>query len=53
MARVATPSSLAGAASRRFCAYCFACLTNGAAFCSEICEDGAWDIVPTINGRIW
>jgi hypothetical protein len=36
-----------------FCSYCFRALANGAAFCDEDCEDAAWDIVPTVNGRIW
>jgi hypothetical protein len=37
---------------RPVCRYCFAPLANGAAFCDEDCEDAAWDIVPTINGKV-
>jgi hypothetical protein len=27
--------------------------TNGAAFCSEACEDGAWQILPTGDGEMY
>jgi hypothetical protein len=38
---------------RPVCRFCFAPLANGAAFCDEACEDAAWLITPTINGKVW
>ena len=35
------------------CRYCFAPLENGAAFCSDECADGAWQIVPTLDGEVF
>jgi hypothetical protein len=35
------------------CPFCFAPLENGATFCSDECEDGAWKIVPTLDGEVF
>jgi hypothetical protein len=38
--------------SRR-CPYCTARLANGAAVCSEVCDQGWWRVVPTISGELY
>jgi hypothetical protein len=35
------------------CLYCFDRLTNGAPVCSEACDTGWWQIVPTTDGELW
>ena len=38
--------------ARPLCRYCLAPLENGSAFCSDECEDGAWQIMPTVDGEV-
>ncbi len=35
------------------CLYCTAKLSNGAPVCDETCDNGWWEVVPTISGELW
>jgi hypothetical protein len=35
------------------CLYCYGPLANGRAVCSDPCDTGWWEIVPTISGELW
>jgi hypothetical protein len=37
----------------RRCAFCLGPLENGAPVCSDACDDGLWDLIPTQDGTIW
>jgi hypothetical protein len=37
----------------RRCLYCLGPLTNGSAVCCETCDQGWWDVCPTVDGELW
>jgi hypothetical protein len=37
----------------RLCLFCRGPLTNGSAVCSNECDEGWWQICPTIDGELW
>jgi hypothetical protein len=37
----------------RLCLYCRGPLANGRAVCSDACNQGWWQVVPTIDGELW
>jgi hypothetical protein len=39
--------------SPRRCLYCRSRLANGRAVCSEECDSGWWQVVPTVDGEIY
>jgi hypothetical protein len=41
------------AGGARRCPYCTAPLTNGAPVCDATCDEGWWDVVPTVTGELW
>jgi hypothetical protein len=41
------------AGGARRCPYCTTRLTNGASVCDATCDDGWWDVVPTVDGELW
>jgi hypothetical protein len=43
------PSATPARTARR-CLFCLRPLTNGAAVCSDECDEGWWSIVPTVDG---
>ena len=45
----ATPT----APTSRCCLYCHGALANGSPVCPDTCDEGAWLLVPTIDGEIY
>jgi hypothetical protein len=37
----------------RHCVYCCGPFANGRAVCSDECDAGWWEIVPTLSGDLW
>jgi hypothetical protein len=35
------------------CLFCLCPLPNGSPVCSDECDDGYWNLVPTVDGELW
>ena len=50
-ARGQAPATPTAPTSR--CLFCFGPLMNGAPVCSDACDEGAWLLVPTLDGELY
>jgi hypothetical protein len=47
------PAAASCTASSRLCLLRYGPLTNGSAVCSQECDNGWWNVVPTLNGELY